>query len=183
MKREEVCCSLAIDPSCVPLLPSSYPRVLRYCACPDSSIRIQCVSGAVAAAAGAQAREVSRLKRYFERLHFTPGVPGGFLGENFAGPADPSGNGVSRFHWLSRERFDRGEFATERYRCLAALQRLAFTWCLNTRLGESAATNEQRRWAQDLHQMISELVLRTPSTAVEDRSKLWAWRDAQNAGR
>lgn len=74
------------------------------------------------------------LRRYFERVHFKPGVPGGYPGLNHNDDNQPR----SRFHWLSRERFDSGEFDLQQYRLVAAMQRLAFSGILSTRLASQS---------------------------------------------
>jgi hypothetical protein len=91
-------------------------------------------SPAMSPAMSPVARQMS-LRRYFERVHFKPGVSGGYPGLNHN---NDDNEPRSRFHWLSRERFDSGEFDLQQYRLVAAMQRLAFGGILSTRLASQS---------------------------------------------
>ena len=113
------------------------------------------------------------LKKYFERIHFTPGAPGGHPamnpgmhpGMDFASEAEEGD--LSRYHWLSRERFDRGEFQTRKYRLVAALQRLAFAQCVSTWLGSDSPSGKV---TADLIWWCVESVPASPSRTVATRA-------------
>ena len=77
------------------------------------------------------------LRQYFERVHFKPGVPGGYPGLGNFNNNDNTEQ-TSRYHWLSRERFDSGGFDLKQCRLVAALQRLAFGGILCSRLASQS---------------------------------------------
>lgn len=74
------------------------------------------------------------LRHYFERVHFKPGVPGGYLGRINFNNGEQEGESPSRYHWLSREHYSTGQFDLVQFRLVAALQRLAFSGILSDRL-------------------------------------------------
>eukprot|EP01052_Picozoa_sp_SAG31_P024120 SAG31_NODE_2031_length_6627_cov_1.575368_4_plen_382_part_00 len=92
---------------------------------------------------------LARLRRYFERVHFKHGVTGGHPRRSEA--AQEEARGSSRFHWLARDRFDRGHFDIVQYRLFAAKQRLALAGCLNNRLSEISPAREEML-TKDLHE-------------------------------
>ena len=75
------------------------------------------------------------LRRYFERVHFKSGVAGGYPGLSHN---NNDNEPRSRYHWLSRERFESGKFDLQHYRLVAAMQRLAFSKILSTRLASQS---------------------------------------------
>lgn len=77
------------------------------------------------------------LRQYFERVHFMPGVPGGYPGLRNLNNND-NVERSSRYHWLSREHFDSGGFDLKQCRLVAALQRLALSGILSTRLASQS---------------------------------------------
>ena len=81
------------------------------------------------------------LQRYFERVHFMPGVPGGYLSGHFShNHGGQEGEPRSRYHWLSREHYDSGQFDLKQYRLVAAMQRLAFCGILSSRLASPSVS-------------------------------------------
>ena len=70
-----------------------------------------------------------------------PGVPGGYLsGHFYHNHGGQEGEPRSRYHWLSREHYDSGQFDLKQYRLVAAVQRLAFCGILSSRLASPSVS-------------------------------------------